>query len=197
MARAVMATALAWAPVANAATDADIAQLRDEIRQLKESYETRVRALEARVKEAEAAANRAAQAREGVPVAATTVPPASIAAGADQPPPSPAAASSDVAAARGAPASSANAFNPAISAVLTGVYSNLSQDPNRYGLSGFALGDDVSPGRRGLGVGESEFTLAANVDHLFAGSLTVALTPENTVSVEEAYGLVTGCLLYT
>ena len=190
MARAVMASALAWAPVAHAATDADIAQLRDEIRQLKESYETRVQALEARVKEAEAAANRAAQPCEAVPVAATAAPPASNAAGSEPPSPSQPAASSDVA--RGAPGSSANAFNPAISAVLTGVYSNLSQDPNRYGLSGFALGDDVSPGRRGLGVGESEFTLAANVDHLFAGSLTVALTPANTVSVEEAYGLVTG-----
>ena len=28
----------------------------------------------------------------------------------------------------------------------TGVYSNLSQDPTRYGLAGFALGEDVSPG---------------------------------------------------
>jgi len=119
MARAVMASALAWAPVAHAATDADIAQLRDEIRQLKESYETRVQALEARVKEAEAAANRAAQPREAVPVAATAAPPASNAAGSEPPSPSQPAASSDVA--RGAPGSSANAFNPAISAVLTGV----------------------------------------------------------------------------
>jgi hypothetical protein len=100
MARAVMASALAWAPVAHAATDADIAQLRDEIRQLKESYETRVQALEARVKEAEAAANRAAQAREAAPVAATAVPPASTALGAEQPAPSQAAAPSDVAAVR-------------------------------------------------------------------------------------------------
>jgi hypothetical protein len=187
MARAVMAYALACSPVAHAATDADIAQLRDEIRQLKESYEARVQALEARVEEAEAAAKRATQAREG-----TAGPlPAPVAASAASAPP-PQASSPEGAPARGAPPSSANAFNPAISAVLTGAYANLSEDPHRYALSGFALADDVSPGRRGLGVGESEFTLAANVDQLFAGSLTVALTPENTVSVEEAYGLVTG-----
>src|SRR5205085_4091979 len=40
--------------------------------------------------------------------------------------------------------------------------------------------------------GESEFALTANVDDKFAGNLVVALTPENTVSVEEAYGLYTG-----
>ncbi len=91
-----------------------------------------------------------------------------------------------------APSNGANAFNPAISAGLEGVYSNLSQDPNRYGLTGFGLTDDVSAARRGLSLGESEFTLAANVDTRFSGSLTVALTPENTVSVEEAYGLVNG-----
>jgi hypothetical protein len=181
-ARAALASALmsAIAPAAHAATDTDLVQLRDEIRQLKQSYEARIQALEARVRETEAAANRAAQARESVPA----VPATSAVAAAP-----PAAPSEPV---HGAAANAANAFNPAISAVLEGVYSNLSQDPTRYGLAGFGLTEDVSPGRRGLGLGESEFTLSANVDHLFAGNLTVALTPENTVSVEEAYGLATG-----
>ena len=173
---AVVASTLIAAPAARAASDADLAQLREEIRQLKESYEARIDALEARVRQAEAAA----QAREPAP-AGTAAPPAAALAPAPLP---------DGEART--PASTANAFNPAISAVLEGTYANLSQDPNRYGLSGFGLGDDVSPGRRGLGLGESEFTLAANVDTRFAGSLTVALTPENTVSVEEAYGLATG-----
>ena len=35
-------------------------------------------------------------------------------------------------------------------------------------------------------------TLSASVDHLFAAALTFSLTPENTVSVEEAYGIATG-----
>jgi hypothetical protein len=186
LARAAMALALLVTPAAHAASDADIAQLRDEIRQLQQAYEARIRALEVRVQDAEATAARAARASANAPpVVAAAPPPASaqsaVAATAAQPEPVQAAGPSG-----------ANAFNPAVSVVLEGVYSNLSQDPARYGLNGFGLGDDVSPGRRGLGLGESEITLAANVDHLFAGNLTVSLTPENTVSVEEAYGLVTG-----
>jgi len=177
-ARAALASALVVAPAAHAASDADLSQLREEIRQLRQSYETRIGALETRVKDAEAAANRAAQARDSAPAA----PVAAL--------PTPAAALLEPA--RVAPANAANAFNPAISAVLEGVYSNLSRDPDRYALAGFGLPGDVSPGRRGLGLGESEFTLSANVDTRFAGNLTVALTPENTVSVEEAYGLVNG-----
>ena len=181
-ARAAMAAALVFAPTARAATDADLAQLREEIKQLRQSYEARIGALEARVRDAEAAANRTTQTRESSPAVAGALPPAA----------EPVAPILDSAPARGASGNAANAFNPAISAVLEGVYSNLSQDPNRYGLTGFGLIDGLSSGRRGLGIGESEFTLAANVDTRFAGSLTVALTPENTVSVEEAYGLATG-----
>jgi hypothetical protein len=183
LARAAMAMSFVVAPTAHAATDADLDQLRNEIRQLRQTYEARIDALESRVKNAEAAANRAAQARDNAaPVVVVPSAPATLAAAPAVIPVSPV---------RGAPAS-ANAFNPAISAVLEGVYSNLSQDPTRYGLAGFPLTGDVSPGRRGLGIGESEFTLSANVDTRFAGNLTVALTPENTVSVEEAYGLATG-----
>jgi hypothetical protein len=189
LAHAAMAMAFIVAPAAHAATDADLDQLRNEIRQLRQTYEARIDALEARVRNAEAAANRAAQARDNAPLAAGAPPTVATAPAA---PPivatPPAAMAGPVS---GAPAS-ANAFNPAISAVLEGVYSNLSQDPTRYGLAGFPLTGDVSPGRRGLGIGESEFTLSANVDTRFAGNLTVALTPENTVSVEEAYGLATG-----
>ena len=68
-----------------------------------------------------------------------------------------------------------NAFNPAISAVLQGRYANLSRD-------------DSPSGPRGFSLAESEVTLSANVDQKFAGVLTLALTPEDTVSVEEAYG---------
>ena len=47
------ALALLAVPVAHAATDADLAEIRDQIRQLKESYEARIQALEQRLKEAE------------------------------------------------------------------------------------------------------------------------------------------------
>ncbi|MEP7068323.1 MAG: TonB-dependent receptor [Usitatibacter sp.] len=88
-----------------------------------------------------------------------------------------------------AAASSVNAFNPAISVILQGRYANLSRDPSRFAIAGFAPGGDIGPGRRGFSLGESELAMAANVDDKFAGNLIASLSPENTVSVEEAYGL--------
>ncbi|HEY8623375.1 MAG TPA: hypothetical protein VIM74_05875 [Casimicrobiaceae bacterium] len=155
-----------WSTPAQAASDADLAEIREQIRQLKEGYEARIQALEQNLKQAEAAT-------PGVAAAAP-------------PPPVPLAAPPAA-----APSAGLSAFNPAISAVLQGTYSNLSQDPSRYAITGFALGSDVSPGKRGFSLGESELAISANVDDKFAGNLIVSLTPENTVSVEEAYGIVT------
>jgi len=84
---------------------------------------------------------------------------------------------------------SENAFNPAVSAILNGVYSNLSQDPNAYRINGFVptMGE-VAPPRRGFSLGESELGIAANVDHLFRGNLIAAIQPDGgAVEVEEAY----------
>jgi hypothetical protein len=150
---------------AQAATDADLAEIREQIRQLKESYEARIQALEQKLKEA------------------GTVKPAEAAAA-----PAPAVAATPQATSA---ASGIAAFNPAISAVLQGSDANLSRDPSKFAISGFAPGGDIGPGRRGLSLGESELAISANVDHLFAGNLIVSLTPENTVSVEEAYGIYT------
>ena len=58
--RGALALALCLAGDAHAATDADLAAIRDEIRQLKETYEARIRALEERLKGAESAPTRAA-----------------------------------------------------------------------------------------------------------------------------------------
>jgi hypothetical protein len=156
-----------------AASDADLAEIREQIRQLKESYEARIQALEQKLKQAETAAPAVPAA---APAVATTAPPPSVAAA---PPPT------------GSPSAGLSAFNPAISAVLQGVYSNLSQDPSRYEIAGFPLSSDVSPGKRGFSLGESELAISANVDDKFAGNLIVSLTPENTLSVEEAYAIVT------
>lgn len=146
-----------------AASDAELADIREQIRQLKESYEARIQALEQRLKDAEAA-----RSRDAAPAQAALPPPAAS-----------------------APSAGISAFNPAISAVLQGTYSTLSQDPSKFAISGFALAPDTGPGRRGLSLGESELAISASVDHLFAGNLIVSLTPENTVSVEEAYGIYT------
>jgi hypothetical protein len=91
-------------------------------------------------------------------------------------------------AARSSAAATANAFNPNISLILSGAYKNLSQDPNTYRIGGFIpAGEGTGPGKRGFSLAESELTLSANVDPLFSGQLTMALSPENTVSVEEAF----------
>ena len=146
-----------------AASDAELAEIREQIRGLKENYEARIQALEQRLKDAEAA--RAREAAAPLPV----LPPA----------------------AASAPSAGISAFNPAISAVLQGTYARLSQDPNKFAIAGFALAPDTSPGKRGFSLGESELAISASIDHLFAGNLIVSLTPENTVSVEEAYGIYT------
>jgi hypothetical protein len=83
---------------------------------------------------------------------------------------------------------SESAMNPAVSVILNGVYSNLSQDPTAFRINGFAptLGD-VGPGVRGLSLGESELALAANIDHHFRGTLIASITPEDSIGVEEGY----------
>ncbi|MDQ2961887.1 MAG: OprO/OprP family phosphate-selective porin [Pseudomonadota bacterium] len=162
-----LALALSLSPPLYAASDAEVAEIREQLRQIRESYEARLQALELRLKDAEAA-----KAKE---TAAAPIPAAAPAA---TPPVSSAA-------------SGIAAFNPAISAVLQGRYANLSQNPEKFTIAGFAPGGDIGPGRRGFSLGESELTISANVDHLFAGNLIVSLTPENTVSVEEVYGVYT------
>jgi hypothetical protein len=150
-----------FAPGARAATEGELADIRAQIRELRSQYETRIQALEARLKEAEERAAAAA-----APPALASAPPAE--------PPSPNA--------------SLAAFNPAISAILTGTYANLSRDPAAFRIAGFAPGGDIGPGKRGFGLGESELVFSANVDPMFAGNLTLSVTAENTLAVEEAYG---------
>jgi hypothetical protein len=155
-----------------AATDQELAQMRDEIRQMRQDYEARIQSLEQRLQTAEtksasAQAAPAAASAASVPLAA------------------PAAAAPS--ASSGAPAS-ANAFNPAISAILTGTYANLSQDPKQFRIQGFVpSGEEIGPGSRSFNLGESEITLSANIDPQFAGQLTFALASDNSVGVEEAF----------
>src|SRR6266511_1757058 len=81
-----------------------------------------------------------------------------------------------------------NAMNPAVSVILNGIYSNLSQDPNAFKINGFTptLGE-VGPGVRGLSLGESELAIAANIDHHFRGTLIASISPEDSIGVEEGY----------
>ncbi|MBK9609714.1 MAG: hypothetical protein IPO58_26310 [Betaproteobacteria bacterium] len=170
---AAFAAALAASHFAAAADDKDLAQIREQIRQMKDDYETRIRALESRLQEAEARSARAAAAAAGST--------ATAAAGA-------APLSSPAASAGRATSAGANAFNPAISLILGGTYTRLTQDPEQYRIQGFLPGgEEVGPGARSFNLGESELTLSANVDNRFSGKLTFALAPDNSVGVEEAF----------
>jgi hypothetical protein len=96
--------------------------------------------------------------------------------------------------AQSAPAS-ANAFNPAISLILDGQFSNLQRDPATWQIGGFIPGgDEIGPGSRSFNLGESEFTVSANIDPYFSGVFIMAVSPENKVGVEEGYVQNTGMI---
>lgn len=151
------AVALAWA--APSAQADDLAALRAEVAQMRQAYEQRIAALETRLAQAEA--------RPAAPVPAAAEPAAARAA------------------------ASANAFNPEISLILGGSLTRTGRDPETWKMQGFVPpGDPAEVGpsrRRGYSLGESELVMSANVDPNFRGYLNLAITPENSLAVEEAY----------
>ncbi len=149
-------------------TPSDIEALRQEIESMRSTYEARLQALEQRLKAAEAAAAPVAPA---APVA-TAAPPA-------VPDGTPVAS----------PTGGANAFNPSMSLILSGIYGRTSADPANYAITGFQLpeGAEVGPGSRGFSLAESELGFAASIDPWLRGAANISLHPNDTVSVEEAY----------
>lgn len=147
----------------------EIQLLRQEIDAMRADYEARLRAMEQRLQLAE----RPAATPVPAPAAVASTVPAPMA-----PPPSAAAATAG-----------ANAFNPAISLILSGGYTQTSQDPATYAITGFALpkGSDAGPGPRGFNLGESELGLAANIDPWLRGVANISLHSDNTLSIEEAF----------
>lgn len=181
--RKALAVALATSfgmPCAHAQTAADLDKIRQEMKALKDNYEARIKALEAQLDQAEAASKKAEAAAAQAETAAKQA--EAAAAKADD---SSVRAESATA---GASVSQQkeNAFNPAISLILNGTWGRFGNDPTTQ-VTGFApSGGEVIPGR-GASLGESELFISANIDPYFRGALLVALTPENTVEVEEAY----------
>ncbi|WP_300452382.1 carbohydrate porin [Accumulibacter sp.] len=168
---AALVAALCFTFPAHAANDADLAEIRAQVKQMKETYEQRIAALENRLAEAEKTAIKAEK------TAARTE------AGVGQ--------SAAEAAPKATAMTSASAFNPAIYAVLQGVYANLSQDPNKYAIHGFVPSGDIAPAKRGFSIAESELGFSANVDDKIYANLILSLSPDNSVEVEEAYGVLT------
>lgn len=108
----------------------------------------------------------------------------------------PATASGNETASLAAPADSgntggnANAFNPAISIILNGSYSHHSLDPDAYVRAGFPLVGEGAPSADGFSLGESEISLAANIDDKLYGQLTLTAHSEDGedhIGVEEAF----------
>jgi hypothetical protein len=124
-----VAALLALSIVPLAAHADDVAALRAELQALKDEYKARVDALEARLVQVEAASEAQAVLTES-------------------PPPSAAPAA--------APGSGASAFNPAISLILGGSYTQASRNPESWNMAGFQPnGGEVGPGERSFNLGES------------------------------------------
>lgn len=86
--------------------------------------------------------------------------------------------------------SAANAFNPAISLILNGIYSHHSLNSDDYQRAGFPLVGEGRPGEQGLKLGESEISMSSNIDDKFYGQLTLAFGSEDgdtEVGIEEAF----------
>ncbi len=172
-------------------TPSDVAALRQEMDAMRADYEARMQALEQRLRRAEAALPAAPSATAAASASAAT----STAIAAPASPPAPVAAPTASAAPVAAPeiASSAgggaNAFNPSMSLILSGLYTHTSQDPAKYALTGFQLPSDagIGPGTRGFSLGESELGFAASIDPYLRGAANIALESDNTLSIEEAF----------
>ena len=176
-----LALALAAPMGALAATPSlstDIQNLRQEIEAMRADYEARLKSLELRL-----------QAAEHVPALA----PAPVAAPATMvaPPPTETAATQTLApiAAGAATPPGANAFNPAMSLILSGTYTGTTLNPSPYSIAGFQLpkASDAGPGARGFNLSESELGFSANIDPWLRGAANISLHGDDTVSVEEAY----------
>ena len=87
-------------------------------------------------------------------------------------------------------ASNPNSMNPAISIILNGQYAHHSIDPEDFQRAGFPLAGEAGPGAQGFSLGESEISLASNIDEKFYGQLSLAIESEDGedhVGLEEAY----------
>ncbi|MGB4467762.1 MAG: TonB-dependent receptor [Azovibrio sp.] len=158
---------------AQAANDADLAAIRDQIETLKHSYEQRIAALEARLAQAETKAAAPAPLPADTGSASTY------------------AAASNPAMLHAGPAP-ANGFNPEISLTLQGRYKNMKDVAERR-ISGFASAshDHATNGvegfsRRGFSVDHTELSLAANIDPYWRGQAIFAVLDGET-EVEEAW----------
>ncbi len=177
-----MAFALALAAPSGAFADtfSDVTALREQMEAMRSAYEARLQALEQRLQRAESAIAPARSTAVGAaaPVAVAPAPTDTAIAATPSTPPSIAG-----------PGGGANAFNPSMSLILSGLYTRTSRNPADYAITGFQLptSTDIGPGTRGFSLAESELGFAASIDPWLSGSANISLHPDDRVSVEEAY----------
>jgi hypothetical protein len=183
MQKTLLATAIAvalGAPAVAAAQNAELEQIRREIQALKETYEARIKALENQLKSAENSARKAeesaTEAKAAAQKAETTAGRAEQSAGKAE----------DSAVQASQRPSSQNAFNPAVSLILNGTWGRYGNDPTAQ-ITGFHGSEASEMLPRGGSLGESELFISANIDPRFRGAFLAALTPENSVEIEEAF----------
>jgi|SRR5579871_1799851 len=188
----VVAAVLAFFFVASPALAdeaADLAAIKSQLNSIEHEYGDKIHSLENRLAKAEAEAR---QARAAAAAANQSANAATIAAqaasqsaeatnnavqqAAAEAPPPPAA-----------PPASNNAFNPGIAAVLNGFYVASSHETQTAHIRGFATGEEARGPLRGFSLGESEVSLAANIDPSLQGFLDFSMKDDNSLSVEEAY----------
>ncbi len=171
-----VALAAAFPGAAFSAGDADIKQLREQLRELRATYQQRIDDLERRLAETEkkavAASSVAAAADSSAGEAVRSV--ARVEA-----------VAAETRAAASQPAGE-SAFNPAVSLIIDSKFTRLQRDPSAYRIDGFIpSGGEVGPPRKGFSLGESELAFSANVDHLFRGNARFSLAEDDGAGVVE------------
>lgn len=138
----------------------DLETLKAEINQIRTEYEQRIQQLEQRLAQAETQTNKV---------------------------------STEIASVKATPVKttqSRNSFNPAISMILNGTFSQYQNNTENYALDGFALQGEAGLAEQGFSLGESELTMSANIDQSIYAKATIALHDhEGTteVEIEEAF----------
>jgi hypothetical protein len=82
------------------------------------------------------------------------------------------------------------AFNPAIGVIFEGQAWNFDRDAEGYSIPGFPFGGEAGPKTEGLGLGETEIDISANVDDKFTAWLTAPIAIEDGeagIEIEEAW----------
>jgi hypothetical protein len=85
-----------------------------------------------------------------------------------------------------------NSFNPAISLILIGGYTDIDQDheEGELELPGFQLGGEAGLPEQGFSTGHNELVISSNIDDKFYGSVTAAIVQEEgatELELENAY----------